>query len=260
MGDPGPRSVRAHRGRYFVAGFVTAALVAGGIALGWTQSRSSGPTYVSVHVVACQSTYPFPGAQPPLYPPTITIKEPSSVKGQLAFYSDRYRILAPVLAPKAWSCSTSLGVDGGYGMAVYPPGQPDTINSSGPAHGSVETVIADGSVVCVGCSEAIACSVFTTALLNLYPSPCPLTSPHLESVAYLSGSPSAKSGTAQVYDPHGVFGSLPQSGGSNPATGIIDFSAAQVTSARVLSCVLPGSEAVLCSTISSEFVKSEPRR
>ena len=107
----------------------------------------------------------------------------------------------------------------------------------------------------MGCSEDIACSVFTTALLNLSPSRCPLTSPRLESVSYLEGSAIAKAGTAQVYDPSGVFVSLPQSGGSNPATGIIAYSAAQNTSAGVLSCVLPTSDADLCSLITSEFVK-----
>jgi hypothetical protein len=62
-------------------------------------------------------------------------------------------------------------------------------------------------------------------------------------------------GTARVYDPPGVYGSLPLSGGLNPASGIVSYALTQVSSAAVLSCVLPTSEADLCSAIVATYLK-----
>lgn len=184
------------------------------------------------------------------------MKVPDSIGSAfLDFYSDGYRILTPVLGPAGWNCSTNLGADGTYEIAVYPVGDPNPLDSSGPAHGDVQTVISDGSSVCGGCSDDIACPVFTEALSNDPGTSCPLTSPSRELVSYLSGSYISKRGTAQVYDPARVSGSLPQSGGSNPAKGIITYSASKVTSAGVLSCVLPPSDAGLCSVVIDNYVQ-----
>jgi hypothetical protein len=128
------------------------------------------------------------------------------------------------------------------------------LNSSASAHGDVQAVISDGSSVCGGCSGDIACPVFTEALSSFPGTTCPLASPSRELVTYLSGNYVSAHGTAQVYDPAGVHGSLPQSGGSNPAKGIITYSASKVTSAGVLSCVLPPSDANLCSVVIDNFV------
>jgi hypothetical protein len=183
----------------------------------------------------------------------MRIAAPASLKGKLDFYVDVHRQLSPVLAPAGWRCATNLGADGTNQTAVYPPGSPDTLNSTGPAHGNVQTVIAYNAPVCGGCAALLACSVFTNAFINSALTTCPLNSPKLESVSYLDGSPSAKIGTAQIYDPPNVYGSLPQSGGLNPATGTISFSSAQITSGGVLSCVLPASEANLCDAIVHQY-------
>ena len=162
---------------------------------------------------------------------------------------------APVLAPAGWNCAASMGADGTYGIAVFSPGTPNTLNSSGPAHGDVQTVISAGSPVCSGCSDDIACSVFSYAALhNPSTAPCPLNSPASESVAYLQGSANTRVGMARIYDPANVAGSLPQSGGTNPATGINSY-AAGITSAGVLSCVLPSSASDLCTEVVNEYLQ-----
>ncbi len=249
-----PTRGRTHPGRFFLAGFVTAAIIGGGIALAWEQTRP-GPTYETVPVVACPSTYGIPGGQPPDYPSRMAMKVPNSIGSAfLDFYSDGYRILTPVLGPAGWNCSTNLGADGTFEIAVYPEGHRDPLNSSGRARGDVQAVISDGSSVCGGCSGDIACPVFTEALSSFPGTSCPLTSPSRELVSYLSGNYLSTHGTAQVYDPAGVDGSLPQSGGSNPAKGIIAYSASKVTSAGVLSCVLPPSDSNLCSVVIDNYL------
>jgi hypothetical protein len=245
---------RTHSGRFFLAGFVTAAIIAGGIALAWELTQP-GPTYESVPVVMCASTYGIPGGQKPDYPSRIAMKVPNSIGSAfLDFYSDGYRILTPVLGPAGWNCSTNLGADGTFEIAVYPVGHSDPLNSSGPARGDVQAVISDGSLACGGCSGDIACPVFTEALSNYPDTSCPITSPNRELVTYLLGSYTSQNGTAEVYDPPGVYGSLPQSGGSNPAHGIIAYSASKVPSAGVLSCVLPHSDSDLCSVVIDNYV------
>lgn len=245
---------QAHPGRFFLAGFVTAAIMVGGIALVWDLTQP-GPSYETVPVVTCPSSYGIPDGQRPDYPSRISMRVPNSVGSAfLDFYSDRYRILSPVLGPAGWNCSTNLGPDGTFEIAVYPVGHPDPLDSSAPAHGDVQTVISDGSSVCVGCSDDIACPVFTKALSNYPGTSCPLASPSREFVTFLAGSYISRHGTAQVYDPAGVYGSLPQSGGSNPANGIITYSASKVTSAGVLSCVLPPSDSNLCSVVIDNYV------
>ncbi len=245
---------RAHPGRLFLAGFLSAALIAGGIGLAWELTKP-GPSYETVPVVACPSTYGIPGGQRPVYPPRMEMRVPHSIGSAfLDFYSDGYRVVTPVLGPAGWSCATNVGADGTSEIAVFPAGQPDPLDSSGSAHGDVQTVISDGSSVCGGCSGEIACPVFTDALSSYPGSSCPLTSPSRELVTYLSGSDISTHGAARVYDPADVTGSLPQSGGSNPANGIITYSASKVTSAGVVSCVLPPSEAALCSVVIDNYV------
>ena len=183
------------------------------------------------------------------------MKVPDSIGSAfLDFYSDGFRILTPVLGPAGWKCSTNLGADGTFEIAVYPAGHPDPLNSSGPAHGDVQAVISDGSSACGGCSADLACPVFIDALTNYPGTSCHQTSPSRELVSYLSGSYSSQHGTAQVYDPAGVYGSLPQSGGSNPANGIMAYSVSTVTSAGILSCVLPHSDSNLCSVVIDNYV------
>ena len=252
-------SGRTHPGRPFLAGLVTATLFIGGIVLVWELTRPS-TSYETVPVVACPSTYGFPGGQPPNYPPRIAMKVPRSIGSPfLDFYSDKFRFLPPVLGPAGWSCSTNLGLDGTFEIAVYPAGRPDPLDASGRAHGDVQAVVSDGSSVCAGCSDEIACPVFTEALSNFPGTACPLTSPSREFVTYLSGTYTSKHGTAQVSDPAGIRGSLPESGGSNPAQGIITYSASKVTTAGALSCVLPASDASLCSVIIENYVNPPSR-
>jgi hypothetical protein len=232
----------------------TAAIVVGGFALTWQLTRA-GPLYETVPVVACPSTFGIPGGQRPDYPSSSAMSVPRSAGSAfLSFYSDGYRIATPVLGPAGWDCSANVGADGTYEIAVYPTGHRDPLNSSVPARGDVQAVISEGSSVCVGCSDDIACPVFAEALSNDPGTSCPLTSPSRELVSYLSGSYGSAQGTAQVYDPAGVAGSLPQSGGVNPARGIIAYSASRIISARVLSCVLPPSDSTLCSVVIDNYV------
>ena len=248
---------RMPRGRSFLAGFLAAALLVGAAALGWALARP-GPATETLHVVACQSTYGIPGGQRPQYPARITVSVPSPGSDFVDAYSDAYRILTPVLGPAGWRCSTNLGADGTYELAIYPSGRPNPLDASGRAQGDVEAIVADGSPVCTGCSDVIACPVFAAALSNA-PGGCPVTSPSRELVTYRSGSYQATRGTAQVYDPAGVYGSLPQSGGANPARGVITYAASGVTSAGALSCVLPASESGLCGAIIDAYVAPPAR-
>lgn len=215
-------------------------------------------SYEAIPVVACHSTYGIPGGQRPRYPSRITIGLPDPVgRAFLDFYSDGYRILPPILGPAGWDCSANLGADSTYEIAVYPAGHANPLGSSGKARGDVEAVVTDGSPVCGGCSEDIACPVFAQALSKI-PGACPQASPSRELVTYLSGSYTSQRGTVHVYDPAGVYGSLPESGGANPARGVITFSASSVTSAGVLSCVLPPSETSLCSEVIDNYVTPPP--
>ena len=246
------------------------AVLAGGYALGH-ESSSSGPgssakvngvvqpstTVATLPVVACPSTYGIGAAPPPKYPDTWQLKLPVDVTSEVAFYSDQSRSVQPVLGPKGWSCTASIGADGSTVLALLPPGGPNVAIVPGSPTTDKEFVYAYSPSACQGCIANLVCSVFPSAIeqLGYAGQSCP-TLPPAETDEFSSGSVAAGYGTVAFVDPPGVQGT----GGAdspNAAIGTLRFGippGAGQASAVLLSCVLPASLKPICAATNQEFV------
>jgi hypothetical protein len=96
---------------------------AGAYAVGRATGRgavaSSTTSHVAptlVHVEACPSTYgvsygqggtPIPS---PTVPTTMAVSLSTAVASGLGLYTDHYRSLEPILAPKGWKCAVSASI------------------------------------------------------------------------------------------------------------------------------------------------------
>jgi hypothetical protein len=222
-----------------------------------------------VPVIQCPTSYGFPNPGPSgaPYPSTIALDVPDATAEQLAAYSDDYRDLTPVLGPRGWSCSVSIGADGSTGVLIYPPAAATpTPGSEGQIGPPLVSAASDSA--CMGCIYQTVCPFVPTAAQQLgYQGwACSNTPPAQETVRFVNGSPTTSPPAAifdviDVTDPPGVSGDADGSGGPDTAEGVILYDSVsssgtvgQTTYASGESCALPASDQGLCTAIIDDFV------
>jgi len=236
---------------------VLAVVGAGAFAFGRSSAKraaASGSPVDTVRVVvpvtACPSTYGVEGQRPSaiVYSP-IALTLPSSVAHRLAFYSDQARSIDPILGPKGWDCSVTVGADGSFGITVRPPGQRRLSTfGSGPAPADSEAITLESYGPCSGC-VALAASPFFVNARTYYTSigmSLPTVPPAHEQYSFVRGTASSDAGTVYFVDPPHVKGTGEISGGNYPAVGAMQYNGS-ISAVGVLTCVLPPSHSALCS-------------
>jgi hypothetical protein len=222
-----------------------------------------------VPVIECPTSYgiPNPGPSGAAYPGTIALSVPATSAEQLAAYSDDYRDLTPILGPRGWSCSVSVGADGSTGVVLYPPTAATPTPGSGGQIGP-PLVSAHSDSACMGCIYQTVCPFVPGAAQQLgYQGwACSTTPPAQETIRFVNGSPTTSPPAGifdviELTDPPGVSGDADGSGGSDAAEGVVLYDSVsgsgtvgQTTYASQESCALPASDQGLCSAIIDDFV------
>jgi hypothetical protein len=226
-------------------------------------------SYEVVPVIECPTTYgiPNPGPSGTGYPSTIALNVAPAVAEQLSAYSDDYRDLTPVLGPRGWSCSVSVGADGSTGVVVFPSTAstpaPESDSQIGPP-----LVSAHSDSACMGCIYQTVCPFVPDAAQQLgYQGwACSTSPPAQETVTFENGSPTTSADAdiqdvIEFTDAPGISGDAGGSGGADAAQGVVlydSFSGSgtvgQSTYASQESCALPASDQALCPVIIGDFV------
>jgi len=205
---------------------------------------------VMLPVVACPTQYGIENTRPARYPAAEAVVLPAQLAGGFALYSDRGRLVQPVIGPRGWDCSVLVAVDGGLGVSVFPPG--------GSANGPT-LVSASRDVACMGCMYGEVCPLvpYAHAIFGYADLPCASGRVPDEAVRWLAGPRSYAPSGADVIsftDPPGVHGYGAASGGAYPARGLLLFSWARGSSnVSVISCTVAPSYAAVCPVILSYF-------
>ena len=213
-----------------------------------TSAGSKTQATVTLPVTACPSSYGASHGSARV-PDAITTTLPSVIAGQLAFYTDQYRYIDPVLAPRGWSCGAEFGADGSGGINVWPPGTQEP-TSAGPTDPDQELVEA----YTAGANESDIygdlCPFDPATASRDYPVPaslgCSQSRPQGEHLSYPHGDASL----ILYDDPPGV------SGENYPRYGALLYASPQAGTDPAVSgetCTLPDSEHVLCTAILNDF-------
>lgn len=253
-----------------IALIVICGVAAGAFIVGRTSSRSqaripqtAATVTATLPVIPCTSTYGTETAPPSHYGSTSKVTIPSALVGKVALYSDSSRSMAPLIGPRGWSCSASIGVDGSAGLSIYPKGKgrPPKYSSSGPITYPAKTqlISAQSTPACQLCVGEQVCGIFPHALVLAYPTQsCGALSPVDEKRTFVVGSATAGYGTVLFTDPAGVKGTGTASGGDYPATGVLSYGSGGTSSSQgaeeTLSCVLPPANAAVCHAIVGKFI------
>jgi hypothetical protein len=201
-------------------------------------------------VVACPTTHGTPGHYPPRFPERVATSLQPTLAAQLAYFTDDQRVLAPILAPRAWHCHAFDYVDGGAKIRVAPVGAPPD---------SVVAVVAEADHACVGCAWELICTLLPNAATELHYNPynCP-TKAEGEQVSWIRGSPAHRTRVDDVVsfvDPPGVKGTGMPSGGVVAARGLLMYRAhpGKGRFAAIETCALPAVDRALCAAILTDF-------
>ncbi|MGH9123904.1 MAG: hypothetical protein ACRDZ8_04145 [Acidimicrobiales bacterium] len=178
---------------------------------------------------------------------------PQSAASQLSFYTDTYRTLTPVLAPKGWSCQAQLGEDGSSAINVYPSGTTAT--------SAAEAVTTSNDGACQDCVYGLVCALIPTARpqLGYTDMPCNASVVKGEAVQWDKGwvlSSPPINDVISFEDPASVKGTGTPSGGVNPANGVLlyRFKSINEGQASVQTCTLPSAEHELCTAVLNDFI------
>jgi hypothetical protein len=208
-----------------------------------------------IPVVACHSSYGVP-PQPPstTIPSAMVLSEPGAVADRLSYFTDRYRVLAPVLGPRGWHCNVEVGVDGSAGIDIYPGSQPSQATQADAGQPQVQT-ISDGA--CQGCVFSTVCGFLSAAATNqLGYSGSGLTCagrPSGETVDWIKGS--ADAAGPSVADVIGFAD--PTSPDSTNGVVLYDYTSAGIGGAASAdTCVLAAADHGLCTIILNQFINS----
>jgi hypothetical protein len=221
-------------------------------------TTTTGPASRSADlpVVAC-STEVAAGTSTPStpLPTTRAVTVPVSLADALAVYADA-RDVMEVVAPVGWMCSALDATDGSSSITVG-PGHGGPAAGVAPSHlptgSAAESVTADQTSACVGCTVGQACPLFTsaaTAYASQFGRPCPVTRPPGEQVATLA------SGIVAFTDPPGTAGDGNPSGGAYASDGVMTYHPGDADGSWTETCVLPAADRAECTAILNAFVTS----
>jgi hypothetical protein len=161
---------------------------------------------------------------------------------RLAVYSTGSEGSVSVLAPRAWKCVGTIGVDGSETLTVSPSG------SLKPE----QAVTVESIPACQGCIAGLVCSFFPNVLKDWPAMDCK-KSPPTELVMHPNAT------TTFFEDPPGVAGAGNPSGGSYPANGVLIFDQSMgnrtgLRPAAQATCTLPESDHALCTVVLNDFL------
>lgn len=186
---------------------------------------------------------------PTITPPrSIALTVPADLASSLAVYVDTRGIMQ-LVGPRGWKCAAGYGVDGGGGITVYPLGDPTP--STAPFVGSpAEAIVGSETSACVGCTEAQACPLFTSAAIAYQANygPCPHTRPPKEESQFVSLT------AVRFTDPPGVAGDGAPSGGPYQADGAMTYNPQSENGSYIDTCTLPANDQPICDVALDAFV------
>jgi hypothetical protein len=199
-----------------------------------------------IPVVACKTSSPL-GRQPTRYPKAMTLKASPAARRKLAFYTDRYRSVTPVLGPRGWACAVSLGEDGSGEINIHP-------NGRGVASPIAVDAFTDGA--CQGCVYATVCKLIPGSGKKLGyagTQPCDERLPKHETDTFLVRSKTYD--VVHFVDPARVKGTGDPSGGKRAAHGVLlyAYSHRDGGAASIDTCSLSAAKRSLCATILGRF-------
>lgn len=206
----------------------------------------------SIPVVACKTSSPL-GKQAARYPKRMELQAPAAVRRRLAFYTDRYRSLTPILGPRGWACSVQLGEDGSGEIEVRPVG-------SGAGSNTAVTAGTDGA--CQGCVYDTVCKLIRGSGTQLGygdSMPCTEMVPKREHDKFLVRSKTFD--VIRFSDGARVKGTGDPSGSGVPALGLLlyHYGHRHGGAASVGTCALRASKRSLCPTILNRFRRDKWR-
>lgn len=206
----------------------------------------------AVPVVACATKRGVDETPATVYPTSIAATPDVVQPGDLAYYTDDVRSVAPILGPRGWTCSVEVGADGGTVVNVFPTGTSAT---------SSTRIRVEGEPACQGCVYGLTCGLVPGSgkQLGFTDLPCPVRRPNGESVYFSEGSANPVGPTDDIVtfqDPAGVKGSGNPSGGAVPAGGALLYSWTPDAggSAALLTCTLPDDQHDLCNAVINDFI------
>lgn len=225
------------------------------------RSHSPGASSVALRVVVCPSTYGAGQAPASRYSPTMTVTIPSALSEKVALFSDSSRSMQPLLGPKGWSCTVSVGADGSSNLSIFPSSQGVPSTSYPPTYPpTTRLVTASDTPACQGCVAGQVCGLFPSAraYLGYVSTTCHVVPPSDERDKFVVGSAAADYGTVRFSDPPGVKGTGTASGGDYAAIGVLSFSGRTGFGGQAASitCVLPPVDAVLCNAVVGQFTSN----
>jgi hypothetical protein len=211
-----------------------------------------------IPVVKCPSSYGIGGTRQMPSPVKESAPIPSSLAQMFTYYVDKAAFISPVLGPRGWACSASVGADGGWTVELRPRGMP----------GKDQIIQADGPS-CLGCNFYAVCPIVphVSAEMNYYEK-CPADHTSRQIVSWIVGSPkysSSGNDVVSIVDPPGVKGYVAHSGGRYFARGILLYFWGQpasyfgdpgeggVSAAMTISCVLPNNDIRICEAVFASF-------
>ena len=203
---------------------------------------NSGVVTSAVQTVRCPTSFGSDGEKVNVPPAMLDASLDPGAAHSLRFYVGGLTVLAPA----GWGCSSEVGADGSSQIDVSPSGS----TSFHPQQG----VSASDMSACQGCIADLACPFFANARADLGFSdlPCPAQVPAGELVSH--DEPYVVSFT----DPPGVKGNGLDSGGANPARGLVIYvppTAGDAAGDEIL-CTLPMAQQPLCDAIFSNYLAS----
>lgn len=193
-------------------------------------------------VGSCSIESGTPSSGPAWVPTQLAGSVPAGVASQVEFYSVGTET---VLGPAGWSCGQLAGADGSDALDVYPPGQPNPVNSQAQPGEQMIAASYDYTAHIPGVD--LACPNFPWVVRS--GESCPSAIPSGESVTHLS------SDVVSIVDPSHLHGNLPGSGGAQPVTAVMIVPhAPNRTSVSIAEEACSLIQADLCPVILNDFL------
>jgi hypothetical protein len=189
----------------FLSACVVALGIFAGVSLGHkagTSTRAAsrqigGLVSVVLPIQACSVRVPGTGSPTGHVATEMPVLIPNTLASSLSLY-DASR-LNPILAPRGWKCSASVGEDGSGNVTVYPP------STTAKEASSFVNAFTNGA--CSGCAASGACTYFANAASQI-PDPgqqvCPSV-PRSTWVTHLSGPTNTVETVELAIPPYGAF-------------------------------------------------------
>ncbi len=198
------------------------------------------PGVAAVAVSTCPTQFGVPGDSSPAVPSSLAA--PAAAAKELEGYSNGF---ISFLAPAGWSCTGSVGADGGETLSAFPAGQSEPVGGTSVPF-DAEAVYVFLPSQGLGPSIYLACPFFLTAAALETGISCP--TPPTGEITHPDGA-----NVVEFEDPPGLKGDAPPSGGSYPANGVVVWDASTKYAAEAV-CTLPQQRHSICTAVLDDFL------